>query len=79
MGKFKVRVMENDVIKWVGRLSVMFMWEDQVKFQERVELSKQRQRNADDELRFLGYVDKQNEKVASSIQLDLKKRILDFA
>lgn len=31
--KFKVRVMDSDVIKLVGRLSVMFVWEDQVLFQ----------------------------------------------
>lgn len=77
--KFKVRVLDTDVIKYVGRLSVMFLWEDQFKFRERVELSKQRQRNADDESRYLLYIDKQHEKVASSLSVDLKKRILEFS
>ena len=76
--KFKVKV-DGSIIKWVGRLSVMFLWEDQFKFQERVELSKQRQRNADDESRFLTYIDKQSEKVASSLSADLKRKILEFS
>ena len=57
--------METGVEKWVGRLSVMFMWEDPVRFQERLELSKQRQRNADDESRFLHYVENLSDKLSS--------------
>jgi len=30
--KYLVKVMETGVEKWVGRLSVMFMWEDPVRF-----------------------------------------------
>lgn len=77
--KFKVRIGESGVEKWIGRLSVMFLWEDQIKFQERVELAKQRQRNADDELRFKNYVDKQSDKVASTIQSELKNKIIQYA
>jgi dynein heavy chain len=56
-GKFEVRVLRNSKSKWVGRLSVLFFAEDPVRFEQRVELCKQRQRNADDELRFLKYVE----------------------
>ena len=77
--RFKVRMMSSLVEKWVGRLSLMFLSEDQVKFQERVELSKQRQRNADDEMRFLSYVSGQTERVASSIPQEMKSRVQEFA
>ncbi len=30
--RFKVRVMSTQVEKWIGRLSLMFLTEDQVKF-----------------------------------------------
>ena len=77
--KFKVRVMTTQVEKWVGRLSLLFLSEDQVKFQERVELSKQRQKNADDEIRFLNYVNKQTDRVASFLPTDMKGKISEFA
>jgi dynein heavy chain len=57
----------------------MFLSEDQVKFQERVELSKQRQRNADDEIRFYNYVNSQTDKVASFLPNDIKTKISEFA
>jgi len=41
----------------VVRLSIKFNEEDLEAFKERVELSKQRQINAEDEKRFLKYVD----------------------
>lgn len=40
--KFEVRVLKNNKIKLIGRLSLLFNFEDPVKFEQRVELCKQR-------------------------------------
>lgn len=55
--KFLVQVHGQNIQKWVVRLSIKFNEEDLEAFKERVELSKQRQINAEDEKRFLKYVD----------------------
>ncbi len=51
-GKFLVLIHATKSTKLVVRLSLMFNSEDPDAFKERVELSKHRQTNAEDELRF---------------------------
>ncbi|CAD8207354.1 unnamed protein product [Paramecium octaurelia] len=43
-GKFEVKILRSNKIKRIGRLSLQFYLEDPVKFEQRVELCKQRQR-----------------------------------
>ena len=69
-------MLKDNSVKWVVRLSVMFKDEDQDAFKQRVELSKQRQQNAEDEMRFLKYVDSQPDKQASVLSPGLQNGIV---
>lgn len=50
-------MIENGILKYVGRLSLIFNKEDPIKFRQRIEEAKQRQYTAEDEMRFYTYVD----------------------
>ncbi|KAM3134228.1 hypothetical protein pb186bvf_013648 [Paramecium bursaria] len=77
--KYKVRVVQTGVEKEVGRLSLLFEGEDPVKFEQRVELCKQRQKNADDEMRFLEYVNNQSNALASNLSNEMQQKIEEFS
>lgn len=55
-GKFYVRVMENGLLKFVNRLSLKFKDEDASSFEKRVELSKVRQKNAEEQTKLMKYI-----------------------
>lgn len=65
--RFHVIIPKTQQNKWVVRLSLMFKDEDSEAYKERVELSKQRQSNAEDEVRFKQFVDSQPSSLVSSI------------
>ena len=46
-GKYYVKVLENGLLKFVNRLSLQFKDEDPQKFEERLNLTKDRQKKAD--------------------------------
>ena len=65
--KFLVKVLENSQKKYVGRLSLMFNDEDPEEFQARLDLCKDLQLAAEDEMRFLKYIDGHNNELVSSL------------
>ncbi|CAD8115295.1 unnamed protein product [Paramecium sonneborni] len=77
-GKFEVKILRSNKIKRIGRLSLQFYQEDPIKFEQRVELCKQRQKNADDELRFQKYVDSFPDSMTSTLSLEMQKKIEEY-
>ncbi|CAK93776.1 unnamed protein product (macronuclear) [Paramecium tetraurelia] len=77
-GRYEVKVLRSNKIKWIGRLSLLFFAEDPIKFEQRVELCKQRQRNADDEYRFLKYIDSLPDSMTSILSTEMQKKIDEF-
>lgn len=65
--KYYVKVLENSQRKYVGRLSLLFNEEDPEAFQRRLDLCKDLQLTAEDELRFLKYVDSHENGLVSSL------------
>lgn len=65
--KFLVQVLNSRTQKYVGRLSLQFHEEDPEKFRQRVELAKERQTHAEDEMRFYRYVDSLPDESVSSL------------
>ena len=74
--KFMVKIMVNGNEKMVSRLSLMFKGEDHAKFMERVQLCKQRQQRAEDEIRFFKYVEAKNDDFVGFLDLEAKRNIL---
>ncbi|EAS04067.1 axonemal dynein heavy chain (macronuclear) [Tetrahymena thermophila SB210] len=66
--KYLVRVLATGIKKWVIRLSILFNHEDPQKYYERLELAKSRMQTAEDETRFLNFIDK--------MPLDQKTKLL---
>jgi len=66
--KFLVQVVNQPTLKYVGRLSLQFNDEDPQKFKRRLDLAKERQLTAEDELRFYKYVDSQPDSHVSHLQ-----------
>lgn len=66
-GKFYVKVLENGLLKFVNRLSLKFKDEDAANFEKRVELSKQRQRYAEEQTRLLKYINKIPDSLVSEV------------
>ena len=62
----------------VGRLSLRFKTEDPLKFEERVEICKKRQQNADDEMRFLKYIDSLDDKEYGFLNEPMRLKIEKF-
>lgn len=56
-GKFYIRILQNGLLKFVNRLSLQFKDEDAEKFQERLNLTKERQKNADQSIKLLKYIE----------------------
>lgn len=76
MNKFLVKILLNGSEKYVSRLSLMFLTEDHSKFMERVQVCKQRQQRAEDEIRFFKYVESKNDQLVSSLDEETYKNIL---
>lgn len=74
--KFLVRILLNGHEKVVSRLSLMFLNEDHAKFMERVQVCKQRQQRAEDEIRFFKYVESKSDELVSTLDTDTKRNIL---
>ena len=74
--KFLVKIMLNGHEKYVSRLSLMFLNEDHAKFMERVQVCKQRQQRAEDEIRFFKYVEGKSDELVSVLDVEAKKNIL---
>jgi len=73
--KFLVQVLNQPTLKYVGRLSLQFNDEDPQKFKLRLDLAKERQLTAEDEMRFYKYVDSQSDTNISLLQPEEKKKI----
>lgn len=76
ISKFLVKILLNGSEKYVSRLSLMFLTEDHNKFMERVQVCKQRQQRAEDEIRFFKYVESKNDQLVSSLDNETYKNIL---
>lgn len=74
--KFIVKILINGNQKLVSRLSLMFLNEDHAKFMERVQVCKQRQQRAEDEIRFFKYVEEKSDDLVSSLDADTRRNIL---
>lgn len=48
--------MENGLLKFVNRLSIQFNDEDPQKFEERLNLTKERQKNADEAIKLVRFI-----------------------
>ena len=68
-------MIKNGNEKLIGRLSLRFHIEDPIRFQQRVEIAKQRQKNADDELRFFQYVNSIDSKLSGEMLEKTKLKI----
>ena len=66
-GKFYVRILQNGLLKFVNRLSIQFKDEDHEKFQQRLNLTKERQKNADQSIKLLKYVESIKEQIVSPL------------
>lgn len=64
-GKFYVKVLENGLLKFVSRLSIQFKDEDAQKFEERLNLTKERQRAADEAIKLLRYIETVDDKIVA--------------
>ena len=73
--KYRVQMIKNGNEKLIGRLSLRFHIEDPIRFQQRVEIAKQRQKNADDELRFFQYVNSIDSKLSGEMLEKTKLKI----
>lgn len=74
--KFLVKILLNGQEKFVSRLSLMFLIEDHAKFMERVQVCKQRQQRAEDEIRFFKYVEGKNDDLVSNLDNETHRNIL---
>ncbi len=64
-GKYYVKVLENGLLKFVNRLSIQFRDEDHQKFEERLNLTKERQKKADESVKLLKYIESVDDKVVA--------------
>jgi hypothetical protein len=77
MKKFFIQICDSGIMKYVGRLSLLFHDENPDRFRYRIELAKQRQIIAEDELRFLKYVSSLPDEQVHDLQEVSKKAILN--
>lgn len=64
-GKFYVKVLENGLLKFVSRLSIQFKDQDPQKFEERLNLTKERQKSADEAIKLLRFIETVDDKVVA--------------
>ena len=65
--KFLIQLGQNGMMKYVGRLSLLFHDEDPEKFKQRLQEARERQEIAEDEMRFYHYVDSQPDQTVSTL------------
>lgn len=58
-------MLQNGLLKFVNRLSIQFKDEDQSKFEERLNLTKERQKNADQSIKLLKYIESIDDKTVA--------------
>ena len=66
-----VQVIDQPTLKYVGRLSLQFHEEDPEKFRLRLEVAKERQFTAEDEMRFYHFVNSLPDQSVSFLQEDV--------
>lgn len=76
--KFLVKVMATGLQKWVIRLSLLFNHEDPVKHMARIDLAKSRMRTAEDETRFLQFIDGMPLDASAKLLPNWRKEIVNF-
>jgi hypothetical protein len=76
-GKYYVKVLENGLLKFVNRLSLQFRDEDPQKFEERLSLTKDRQKKADDAIKLLKYIENVNDKAVAPMSPNLVDTLKD--
>ena len=67
--------MQNGLLKFVNRLSLQFKDEDQEKFQERLNLTKERQKNADQSIKLLKYIESIDDNRVSDLNTNMVENI----
>ena len=67
--------MQNGLLKSVNRLSLQFKDEDQEKFEERLNLTKDRQKNADQAIKLLKYIESVDDTSVSPLANDLTSNL----
>lgn len=76
--KFRVRVLSNGVEKVIGKLSLLFNNEDKQGYQKRLNLAKNLQMNAQEEIRFKNYttniLNSEIQQMSSQIQDRITKK-----
>lgn len=60
-------MLENGLLKFVNRLSIQFKGEDSEKFEERLNLTKERQKKADDAVKLLRFIDTVDDKLVANM------------
>lgn len=60
-----MKVLENGLLKFVNRLSLQFKDEDSQKFEERLALTKDRQKKADEAIKLLKFVEGVSDKAVA--------------
>jgi dynein heavy chain len=75
--KYMVRVIENNTVKYVGRLSLMMKNESEKNFKARLLQCKHLQKQAEDELRFYRYVDSLDDGLVATLPEWQLKRIVE--
>lgn len=76
-GKFYVKVLENGLLKFVNRLSIQFKGEDSQKFEQRLNLTKDRQKKADEAIKFLKYIESVDDKAVAPMHPSLVSSLKD--
>jgi len=75
--KYKVNVTNKNITKWVVRLSIMFLSEDETLFKERIEQCKNLQSDSENEYRLRKYVENISIHNVSPLTKEIKARIFN--
>ena len=72
-----MKVLENGLLKFVNRLSLQFKDEDSQKFEERLNLTKERQKKADESIKLLKYIENVNDRAVAPMPSKLVDTLKD--
>ena len=67
--------MQNGLLKFVNRLSLQFKDENQEKFEGRLNLTKERQKNADQSIRLLKYIESVDDSKVAPISQNISENL----
>ena len=73
--KFYIRVLQNGLLKFVNRLSIQFKDEDESKFEERLNLTKERQKIADQSIKLLRYIESIDDNIVSPFDKNVEESL----